>query len=245
MNLSPKLNKEQQSKVEGFGRKVEHPCGLTKLPVVCGAATFVVVIFSEKPHEKAKFSWKIFAPSRSTDHLAETSNREFHAMGLCRPYQHWRTVVTKHEKGRCLVMHFKPLKVVRFQVIGPFQSLVSKTRPIDLKRSASTTWLQYQYRHFVENCNEGPRKTWIAFPTTNTRASFNRIDSNSSDDTRRCCQCTILLVVTNPVSQGSSWTWRRFGVQHHCQSLAMKRCLHRNVLKSNYYLESPDLSLPI
>ena len=27
---------------------------------------------------------------------------------------------------------------------------------------------------------------------------------------------------TNPVVKGSSWTYRRFGVQHHRQSVAMK-----------------------
>ena len=65
---------------------------------------------------------------------------------------------------------------------------------------------------------------------------------------------------TNPVVKGSSWTLRRFGVQHHRQSVAMKGKVgftlllflswlltddgveHRNVLKSNYYLLPPDLS---
>ena len=64
---------------------------------------------------------------------------------------------------------------------------------------------------------------------------------------------------TNPVVKGSSWTLRRFGVQHHRQSVAMKGKVglnllflswlltddgveHRNVLKSNYYLLLPDLS---
>ena len=64
---------------------------------------------------------------------------------------------------------------------------------------------------------------------------------------------------TNPVVKVGRWTLRRFGVQHHRQSVAMKgkvgRYLlflswlltddgveHRNVLKSIYQLLPPDLS---
>ena len=68
--------------------------------------------------------------------------------------------------------------------------------------------------------------------------------------------------MTNPVVKVGRWTLRRFGVQHHRQSVAMKGKVglkptyllflswlqtddgveHRNVLKSIYQLLPPDLS---
>ena len=60
-------------------------------------------------------------------------------------------------------------------------------------------------------------------PTTNAKWSLNRRDNNPSNDTRRCWSYTFFIDgKTNPVVKVGRWTLRRFGVQHHHQSVAMK-----------------------
>ena len=78
----------------------------------------------------------------------------------------------------------------------------------------------------TENSNQGGsclNRLLLIQPTTNAKGSLNRRNNNSSNDTGRCWKYTILLMVLDKSGgKGSSRTSRRFGVQYHRQSVAMK-----------------------